>query len=145
MGMPNQVHEAARQIIESASDIHGALALCGRQDLMGPVLNIQKKAACIIRLERGQVDITASCRQDMLNAIGCLGHVISRNIDDMQNMDGEEIVTIIRMSEVLARRGHAWLDRLAMEETDVQSVGDRIEFCHQNEKMKTTEGDDDAA
>lgn len=130
MGMPNQIHEAARQIIENASDIHGALALCGRQDLMGKVISIQKKAACIIRMERPEVNPLEGCRHDVMNAFSCLEHVITRNQEHWPDIDGEELVTIIRMAEICVKRGHAYLDKVVAVETE-------------GYLKNTTEGDDD--
>lgn len=129
MPMHNQTYEAARQIIENASDIHGALALAGRHDLVGKVIKIQKKAACIIRIERPNVNPMESCRQDVMNAIGSLGHVINRNLEHWPNIDGEEIITIIRLAESCVKRGHAYLDMVVREEVGYMK--------------NSTDGDDD--
>ena len=135
MGMPNQVHEAAKQIIENASDIHGALALVGRQDLVEKVIKIQKKAACIIQLERPQANPMESCRHDVMNAIGCLGHVIQRNIDSWPNIDGDEVVSILQLAESCVKRGHAWMDMMVREEEALRNEGSM---------ENSSEGEDDA-
>ncbi|MBA3007151.1 hypothetical protein KKC83_06825 [Patescibacteria group bacterium] len=121
MSTPNQTYEAARQILESVSDIHGALALAGQQELVEELVKIQKKAACIMQMERPQEDIKESCRMDMMNAIGCLAHVLNRNLDAWPNIDGDEVVSIIRLAEQCVRRGHAWFDRLAMDNQEDES------------------------
>jgi len=118
MSMHNQTHEAARQIIESASDLHGALALAGRQDLVDNVISIRKKAACIMKMERPDEDIRERSRLDMMNAIGCLGHVINRNLQGWPDMNEEEIATIIHMAEVCVHRGYVWLDMVVKAEGD---------------------------
>lgn len=136
MGTPNLVHEAARQILEDASDIHGVLALAGRHDLMGSVIKIQKKAACILKLERPEVDIREGSRQDMMNAIGCLGHAINRNLDDWPDFNGEDVVSIIRLAEMCVKRGHVWLDMVVAAEEEARNKGYMKDFV---------EGDDECA
>ncbi len=118
MSTPNQTYEAARQILESCIDIHGALALAGQQDLVDELLKVQKKAACIMKMERPQEDITGSCRMDMMNAIGCLGHTINRNLDAWPNIDSDEVISIIRLAEQCVRRGHVWMSRLVADEAE---------------------------
>lgn len=121
MGMPNQVHEAARQILEHSSDIHGALALCGRHDLTKKIIKIQKKAACIIHLEGNSgsctPNLTAGYRNDLLNSVGALGHVIGRATNELlEDVSDEDLVTIIRTAEIVVRRGHVYLDKVVERE-----------------------------
>jgi len=66
MGTPNQVYEAARQIVEHTADLHGALSLAGRFDLVTSINKIQKKAACILKLERPLRDPVAGAREDLM-------------------------------------------------------------------------------
>lgn len=111
MAMPNQVHEAARQILEYSSDIHGALALCGRHDLTRKIIKIQKRAAWIRRMERQEVNPLTGYRHDLLNGVGSLGHVISLATNELlEDISDNDLVTIIRMAEVVVRRGHVYLD-----------------------------------
>jgi hypothetical protein len=121
MSMHNQTHEAARQIIERASDLHGALALAGRQDLVDNVISIRRKAACIMKMERPEEDIRERSRLDMMNAIGCLAHVINRNLDEWPDFNGEEVVSIVRLAETCVQRGYGWLDMVAKEDEKIHS------------------------
>lgn len=123
MCMPNQVHEAARQILETVSDIHGALALAGQQGLVEELVNIQKKAACIMKMERPELDVREGARQDMMRAIGSMGHAINRNLADWPNFNGEEVVLIIRMAECCVKRGQVWLDMVVKAEDELRNAG----------------------
>ncbi len=117
MAMPNQVHEAARQILENASDIHGALALAGRYDLVESVVKIQKKAACIIQMERPAVNPLAGYREDLLNGVETLGVVIERAFREMRaDVSDEELITIIRTAEMVAKRGYAYINKSILKD-----------------------------
>jgi len=134
MGMPNQTHEAARQIIENAAEIHGALALAGRPDLVRKVIKIERKAACIIEMYRPKVDPVESCRQDVMNAIGYLGNAINRNLEQWTDIKEEEVINIIHLADSCVKRGYAWLDMAVNGE----------EQRRQEAYMKNfTNGDDD--
>lgn len=118
MGTPNQVHEAARQIIENASDIHGALALAGRFDLLKGVIKIQKKAACIIQMERPQVSPLAGYRGDLMNGVATLGNVIERAIREMrEDISDEDFLTIVRLAEVVVKRGFTYMEMVIQAES----------------------------
>lgn len=112
MQRPEQVQEAAQQILMNASDIQGVLALEGRQDLMGTLLNIQKTAAGIMKMGLPELeqDVREIARRDMMRAIGSLGQAINRNLAEWPNFNGDEVVLIIRMMECGVKRGHAWLE-----------------------------------
>lgn len=120
-----QAQEAARQILVSASDIHGVLALEDRQDMMGPLLNIQKTAAGILKMELPELelDVRESARRDMMRAIGSLGQAINRNLADWPNFNGEEVVLIIRMMECGVKRGQVWLDMVVKAEEELRNAG----------------------
>jgi hypothetical protein len=129
MGTPNQVHEAARQIIENASDIHGALSLAGRFDLVRKVLKIQKKAACIIRLERperSQADVVAGYRADALLAMGCLGETIEQLFEKHGDaMLDDEMVTAVRTAEVFVKRALRYFEAAAESIMNEEDINER--------------------
>jgi hypothetical protein len=122
MGMPRQIQEAALQIIDNANDIHGALALAGRHELTAKIVRIQKSAACILKAERLGVNPLESARQDLLNAVNALYHVIQRNIIGDDRFSEEELVTIIRTANVLTNRGYAYMDMLVNGEEEESQV-----------------------
>ncbi|MDO9069352.1 MAG: hypothetical protein Q7W05_12950 [Deltaproteobacteria bacterium] len=133
MGTPNLVHEAARQIIENASDIHGALALAGRFDLLKGVIKIQKKAACIIQMERPEVSPLAGYRGDLMNGVATLGNVIERAIREMrEDISDEDLLTVVRLAEVVVKRGHAYMEKVVLAESG-----------HSLYLKNSTTGDDD--
>lgn len=123
MFMPNQVHEAARQILEIVSDIHGELALAGQQELVGELTRIRKKAVCIMQMERPELDIREGARQDMMNAIGSLGHAINRNLDEWPNVNGEEVITILQLAECCVKRGQVWMEMVVAAEDELRNAG----------------------
>lgn len=123
MVMPNQVHEAARQILEIVSDLHGELALAGQQELVGELTRIRKKAVCIMQMERPELDVRESARQDMMNAIGSLGHAINRNLEEWPNFNGEETVIILRLAECCVKRGQVWMEMVVAAEDELRNAG----------------------
>lgn len=116
--IPEHVHEAAQQILVSVSDIHDVLALEGRQDLMGALINIQKTAAGIMKMDQPELelDVREAARQNMMRAIGSLGHAINRNLAEWPNFNGEEVVLIIQLAECCVKRGQAWMDMVVKAE-----------------------------
>lgn len=118
MGTQRQIQEAALQIIDNANDIHGALALAGRHELTAKVVKIQKSAACILRAERPGVNPLESARQDLMNAVNALYHVIQRNIIGEDRFNEEELITIIRTANVLTNRGYAYMDMVVNGEQE---------------------------
>lgn len=110
MGMPRQIQEAALQIIDNANDIHGALALAGRHELTAKVVKIQKSAACILKMERPGLDPIVSAKKDAVNAIGCLHHVMQRNIPQWPEIEDEEIVTMLWLAETFVKRGYEYIN-----------------------------------
>ncbi len=142
MGMPRQIQEAALQIIANASDIHGALALAGRQDLTARIVKIQKSAACILQMERPSMDPIVSARKDMANAIGCLYHVMQRNIrrwpeKAYEEIEDEEIVTMLWLAETFVKRGYEYMK---MVENAEREDGSPVQI-----KTNTDGGDDNDA
>jgi hypothetical protein len=123
MFMPNQVHEAARQILEIVSDLHGELALAGQQELVEDLGKIRRKAVCIMQMERPELDVRESARQDMMNAIGSLGHAINRNLEEWPNFNGEETVIIIRLAECCVKRGQVWMEMVVAAEDELRNAG----------------------
>ena len=119
MFMPNQVYEAARQILEHSSDIHGALALTGRHDLVGGVVKIMKNASCIMQMERPEVNPLAGFRGDLMNGVATLGNVIDRAIREMrEDISDEDLLTIVRLAEVVVKRGHTYMEKVIMTESE---------------------------
>jgi len=118
MGTPNQVYEAARQIVEHTADLHGALSLAGRFDLVTSINKIQKKAACILKLERPLRDPVAGAREDLMNAVGYLYHLLKAHVGTEEEMIMDEIVAMTRTADVLARRGYAYLDMVTLAEEE---------------------------
>lgn len=116
MEKTNRVCDAAQNIIECASDLHGALSLAGMQEMVGQVCAIRKKAACIIRMEQPQRDPVAGAMADMMNAGGYLYQILKKQADSWEQMDLDEIVNMARSAEILVRRSYAYLDMLAMAE-----------------------------
>jgi hypothetical protein len=102
--MPQQIIEAARQIMNHASDIHEALATAGRQEEAFQALKIHKKAACIIRMQRTPEMVVAGYRNDMLSGIGVLAATIEHYERDWETIDDEGLITIVRVAEQMMNR-----------------------------------------
>ena len=112
--MHNQTTEAARQIMGHASDIHEALALAGRYDLSNQAVKIQKKAACIMRMQQAPGAAMTGYRVDLLNGIGCVAATIEHYQRDWENIDDDGIIAIARSAEVMLERVERYFAKKGM-------------------------------
>lgn len=119
MFMPNQVHEAARQIIDDAFEITHALAQAGRYDLVKNVIKIQKKATCIIQMERPDVSPMAGYRAELMKGIATLGSMFDLTRRELrEDISDDELLTVIRVAEVVVKRGNSYMDKVVQAEIE---------------------------